>query len=44
MNLLQHGANAYFEKSKLDSDEGWQSVLALVEEMIGTPQAEPSEP
>jgi len=44
IKLLQDGANAYFEKSKLDSDEGWQSLLALVEAMIGTPQAEPSEP
>ena len=44
VKLLQDGANAYFEKSKLDSDEGWQTLLALVEETIGAPaRAEPSE-
>ena len=44
VKLLQDGANAYFEKSKLDSDEGWQSLLALVEETIGaSAQAEPFE-
>ena len=44
VKLLQDGANAYFEKSKLDSDEGWLSLLGLVEETIGAPvQAEPSE-
>ncbi len=45
VKLLQDGANAYFEKSKLDSDEGWHSLLGLVEEMIGVPaRAEPSQP
>jgi twitching motility two-component system response regulator PilH len=43
--LLQDGANAYFEKSKLDSDEGWQLLLGLVQETLGTaPQAESSKP
>lgn len=36
IRLLRDGANAYFEKSKLDSDEGWQSLLDLVEGTIST--------
>ncbi len=45
VKLLQDGANAYFEKSKLDSNEGWESLLRLVKEMIGAPEkVEASEP
>jgi len=32
--LIKDGANAYFEKSKLDSDEGWPALLRLVEEAL----------
>jgi len=32
--LIRDGANAYFEKSKLDSQEGWPSLLRLIEKTL----------